>query len=308
MKGPFFIVLACFLWALDTLIRYPLLSKGFSAGSIVFFEHLILSLFLAPTLLRNRKIFWESKVSTIFYLVMIGVLGSALGTLAFTSAFGLINPSFVILIQKWQPLVAILMARILLGEKIGNKFLFLAALCFLGSLLVAHEHLPAFKDWLLALGGLIEDHYITPKEVKGWALAGVAVIAWGSSTVFGKKLAMEGFSPKNLMAFRFFFGLLGVIPVLIFSGEWNRELLSSEIHFYVKIVAMALLSGILAMSLYYRGLERVPARLSALLEMSFPFMAVIINWAVLNRPLDSLQLVGGGLLLGSATIIQLKKY
>ena len=34
MKGIFFIVIACLLWALDTLIRYPLLFSGTNAEMI----------------------------------------------------------------------------------------------------------------------------------------------------------------------------------------------------------------------------------------------------------------------------------
>ena len=44
LAGLAFIVVASFLWSLDTLIRYPLIYKGISALSIVAIEHFVLKL------------------------------------------------------------------------------------------------------------------------------------------------------------------------------------------------------------------------------------------------------------------------
>ncbi len=43
-------------------------------------------------------------------------------------------------------------------------------------------------------------------------------------------------------------------------------------------------------------------------EMTFPFMAVGVNWVFLDAKLTMMQIMGGGLLLLGSTIIQLKRY
>jgi drug/metabolite transporter (DMT)-like permease len=101
--------MACALWAVDTLIRYPL-SSQMSAASIVFYEHLILSVIFSVVFFKSLKSLARPKLSHIIAFVVLGVFGSALGTLAFTRAFMFLNPSIVIILQKFQPVVAVSLA------------------------------------------------------------------------------------------------------------------------------------------------------------------------------------------------------
>ena len=124
MSGILFICIACFVWSLDTLIRYPLLGRGFSADQIIFFEHLFLSLLFIPSIIKLVKKLLGSKKDILMSFFIVGGVGSALSTLAFTKAFGLINPSLVILLQKLQPVVAITLSAVFLKEKINSRSLF----------------------------------------------------------------------------------------------------------------------------------------------------------------------------------------
>ena len=110
MAGTFLILLASLLWALDTLIRYPLVDSGLSAVTIVFYEHLILSLFFGWGVFAAIKRIGELRVSDIFSFFVVGCVGSALATVAFTESFHFLNPSLVILLQKLQPVIAIFLA------------------------------------------------------------------------------------------------------------------------------------------------------------------------------------------------------
>jgi drug/metabolite transporter (DMT)-like permease len=77
---------------------------------------------------------------------------------------------------------------------------------------------------------------------------------------------------------------------------------------YARLGVMILFSGLLAMWFYYQGLKRLPAKLCSILEMFFPLMAVFANWFFLGKQLSDIQLLGGGLLMTGAFILQLKKY
>lgn len=301
MIGFFCIVLAGLLWAIDTLIRYPLLGSGVSAEKIVFVEHLFLSAIFIPVLFKQTKKIGDIKLSTIIYFLIIGVCGSAIGTLCFTKAFMLINPSLVILLQKLQPIVAILGARIFLGEKTKPPFYFWGTLSLLGGFLISSP------DILPGLSSLdLTPALLGPVALKGYTLTLIAVVSWGASTVFGKKLTGQGFDEMQIMGGRFItgFGFMAFYLVTQFGGfnlDWNFAV-------YGKILAMVLLSGLMGMYFYYKGLKIISARVTALAEMFFPFSAVAINWVFLDAKLLPVQLLGAVILIGSGAVIQLKNY
>ena len=299
MQGIFYILIACSLWAVDTLIRYPLLGEGVSASRIVFTEHLILTLFFVPLFIKKIKVFWQARVAYVFYFLIIGGLGSAIGTLAFTRAFSLINPSLVILLQKFQPIIAITMASIVLKERMRKDFILWAIVCLIGGGLISYNDIA----W-----GLKEINFdrslLDQKFLLGYGLTFLAVFSWGCSTVFGKKLTTCGFKEQEIMAGRFSMGLICLFPILL-TGEIEMD---SNPMTWGKIIAMVVISGLLGMFFYYKGLKLVSARVAALAEMFFPLCAVLVNWIFLNQALTFQQILGGVLLLIGSTVIQLRHY
>lgn len=301
MLGIVFVILAGVLWAIDTLIRYPLLGSGVSAEKIVFVEQLFLSIIFIPLLLKDAKKFGGIKLSTLFYFIVIGVGGQAIGTLAFTKAFMLINPSLVILLQKLQPIVAISLARVMLGEKIKKEFVLWAAIALIGGLLISSvDILPGLTHLDFTMG------LLTKKAIWGYTLALIAVGCWGASTVFGKKLSTQGFDEIQIMGGRFVFGLVFMTFYLYyrFGGltlDWTAAT-------YGKLLVMVLLSGLAGMYFYYKGLKLISARACAIAELFFPFSAVVINWVFLGAKLMPVQILGALLLIISSSVIQFKKY
>ena len=299
--GVFFVIGAGLLWAIDTLIRYPLLSSGVSPLRIVLTEHFFLTLFFLPLLIKEWAIVWQMKISSFFYFIVIGVFGSAIGTLAFTKAFTLINPSLVILLQKLQPLISFTLASAMLGEKMKKPFIIWALVALLGGILISSpDILPGLSHFDFSFG------FLSEKAMTGYLLTLVAVVSWGASTVFGKKLTSQGFTESQMMGGRFSFGFV----FLVFYGYANKNLFHFDWQFLIwgKILAMVLISGLLGMYLYYKGLKSISARVCALAEMFFPLSAVTINWIILGAKLTPVQLVGAGLLTLGSAVIQLKHY
>lgn len=296
--GILFIVLACTTWAIDTLIRYPLLGSA-SPLQIVATEHLILAAIFVPYFFKSFSKIWKTQVSHIFSFVIIGAMGSALGTLAFTAAFSKINPSLVILLQKLQPLVAVTLAHFILKEPVHKKFLLWASLCLVGGVLISYQDIFPGLMKLDFSSGLTNE-----TAIWGYALTMIAVVSWGASTVFGKKLENDGYQEFDIMGGRFWIGALTLAPFLLSQGES----LPTDGTVWLKILALVAISGLLGMWFYYHGLKKISARLCALAEMFFPFCAVTVNWIFLGKTLDVTQLIGGGLLLLGSTVIQLKRY
>jgi drug/metabolite transporter (DMT)-like permease len=140
--------------------------------------------------------------------------------------------------------------------------------------------------------------------LKGYGLVAISIFGWGATTVFGKRLSMLGFETKSIMGGRFLIGFLALIPFV----EWNRNLIIPNGADYLRILVMVILSGAVAMWLYYQGLKRLSAKTTAIAEMFFPFFAIVANWIFLGKQLTEVQLIGGAILLVGSFVIQIKKY
>jgi drug/metabolite transporter (DMT)-like permease len=299
LAGVLFVVVACALWALDTLIRYPLVEKGIDPTVIVTLEHAFLTIWFVPRLIRGVPQIGELKMADVASFLMIGGLGSAFATVCFTQAFNHLNPSLVILLQKFQPVVAITLAWLVLKEPLPKPFLFWAAVSLVGALLISSPDLE--KVWLLLQQS--PARLASDSALKGYGLVGMSVLCWGAATVFGKRLSMVGFEPSAIMGGRFFTGLV----VLCFLAPWGSSFIFADPTDYARLLAMGVMM-LVAMGAYYQGLKRLSAKVCSIVEMFFPLMAVMVNWFVLGIQLTEVQLFGGGLLVLGALILQLKKY
>jgi drug/metabolite transporter (DMT)-like permease len=300
VAGTLLIILACLFWGMDTLIRYPLVERGINPVTIVFYEHIVLTTFFSLGLFPAFKRIGELKLADVFSFIVIGGVGSAVATVAFTESFQFLNPSLVILLQKLQPIVAILLSAIILKEEIQKQFLFWATFCLIGGLLISSPDIVRLYELLRSDFSMV----VSSGALHGYALVGVSIVGWGATTVFGKRLSIVGFETKSIMAGRFLIGLLVLLPFV----KWNRTLILPQGEDYLRILIMVVISGALAMWLYYQGLKRLSARSTAIAEMFFPFFAIMVNWFFLGKQLTDLQLLGGGILIFGSLIIQFKKY
>ncbi len=294
MLGFSLVLMACLLWALDTLIRYPLSESGINPISIVFWEHLLLSLLFLTInfsfLKRLRTIgksFWG--------FVTVGCVGSALATVCFTKAFTILNPSLVIILQKFQPIFAIILARLVLKETVKKGFIFWSLISLVGAFLISY-------DDLYKLAGL-KLTFDNQEILMGYGLVLVSVVGWASSTVMSKWLVNLGKTNEDILTGRFLFGFFALVPFFFSAGQ-----LSIETSTLSQISLMVLISGVLAMYLYYKGLRRISAKTCSLVELFFPFFAVIVNWYFLNATLSYIQILGAFVLLIGSTTIQIKRY
>ena len=282
------------MWSLDTLIRYPLLSS-LLPETIVFAEHLILTIAFLPIVLFAKKSIGTFKASALFSFFVVGVVGSAISTLAFTTAFSLINPSLVILLQKLQPILVIFLSSAILKEKINRRFYMLALVAMAGGLMVS------FPD----LAPLLESGETEQGVMLGYFLTLLAVAGWASATVFGKRLSTQGFTESQIMSGRFLFGFVALLFYCL--AHQTLPTFAMGLETFLKIIAMVLLSGFLGMYLYYKGLKLLSAHSASIAEMFFPVSAIVINWIFLGKSLQPVQVVGAVILIGASVGLQRKK-
>jgi drug/metabolite transporter (DMT)-like permease len=290
-RGSFLGVLAvafgAALWGTDGVLRVPLLAN-MSPPVIVLAEHLVLLLYSVPVVIFGWRAFKGLRAVHWISLLVISWGGSALATLLFTAAFAIGNPTVAILLQKIQPLFAAVLASTLLRERLSPWYWVSFAVAIMGAYLVSFRSFRPFTELMRS------------DEVLTAALAIGAALLWGSSTVLGR-FVLKDMPFHVLTGARLLIALPLLVVIVAAQGSFGSLGLGFSIE-PVNIVLLALIPGLMALLLYYRGLTSTQASYAALAELAFPATAVALNWALLDVRLSTNQIIGF-LLLWSVVLI-----
>ena len=270
IPGVVLVSVAAIMWGLDGLIRKPL-SSSTTAYTIVFGEHVVLVLLTLPLFIPALLALYRAGPAYVAAGIAVGAGASAIATILFTKA--LFHGDFitVVVLQKAQPLIAVVGAWAVLREQPRPGF--------------AWFLLPALAGiWLIALPHPLDPHAhgLTPiAETLG------AAVLWGMGTVLGRLLGRR-LAFDHVTTVRFAFGLVASACALPIAGAAAY----SNTHDSLWIAVLALVTGLFALGLYYYGLRRTPALLAALGELAFPVTASLVGIYVFNSSLRWTQWIG----------------
>ena len=278
------VALAAALWGTDALLRLPL-ALQVAAPTIVFGEHVVLVLVLLPFLPRAIRAFRTLDTGGKLAVVGIGAGASAVATTLFTLSFRFGDPVTPAVIQKFQPIIAIIGAALLLHERLRPSFAWFAIPALIGA-------------WLLTFPDPLD---IGVDQAAVALLAFGAAVLWAAGTVLGRLVATR-LTPVELTTLRFGFGLPAALIIVIATGSplWVPDLPST-----VSVIGIALVPGLLAMWLYYMGLRRTAASRATLAELAYPLTAAVVGVAFLDAQLVASQWIGAALVVGAVTALSL---
>src|SRR3954466_8129272 len=273
------------MWGLDGLIRKAL-AESTSATTIVFGEHVVLVLLTLPLLVAALRALWQAGPRYVAAGIAVGAGASAIATILFTKA--LFHGDFitVVVLQKAQPLVAVIGAWLVLGEQPRRGF--------------AWFLLPALAGiWLAALKHPLDPH---AHRLVPIAETLAAAALWGLGTVFGRFLGRR-LAFEQVTTVRFAFGLVASACALPIVGASSF----SNVHDSFWIAVLALVTGLFALGFYYYGLRRTPALLAALGELAFPVTAALVGIYVFDSSLRWTQWLGVALTVGVITFLPIRR-
>ncbi|MEK7212837.1 MAG: EamA family transporter [Patescibacteria group bacterium] len=287
--GSLAVVVAALLWSLDGTFLRPAL---FSIPSplVVFLEHFLGFIALLPFLIYYRKQLKNITHKEWVAIFWVALFGGALGTTFMTKALfltGFKDISVVILLQKLQPIFAILLAIIFLRERFPRRFYLYALIAIVGGYFVTFKDPLTFAN----LASVNKTTLLIP------LFALLAAFSWGSSTTFGK-YSIKNINYGLLAALRF--GLTVLImagPALYFYSASIKSVTDPQ---WNTLLIIVVTSGAAAMWLYYYGLKKIPASLATLCELSWPVSAVIFDYYFNHNVLSLSQIIGTTLLLLAA--------
>lgn len=288
------IAVAAVLWASDALFRNNLIGH-LSASQIVVAEDALITLFLVPVFLRSfgelSGLGWRGWVA----VILIAGGAQALATLLFTQSFSYRIYAETFVLQQTQPLIALLLAGVILGERRRSWFWGAVLVALLGVYMVVFAYNPADPLSALQHGRL---------EAGLFALG--AAVLWASGTVLGR-YALGSLSFWSVTSLRFTLALPLLVVVVLAQyglGGFGHYTVSD---FVPNLLAIALVPGLLALLLYYRALSRTPASLSTIAEMTLPVTATFIAAWQFHQPVYPAQIVGTALLIGVIILLNVTK-
>jgi len=284
IRGTLAISVAAILWGFDGVVLTPRLFNL----DVVF---VVLILHLIPFLLMNIFMFKQYKNLKNFVrqdyitFTLVALFGGAIGTMAIVKALFLVNfqqLSVVVLLQKLQPIFAIILAGILLKEKIKKQFALWASVAVVAS-------------YFLTFGFSLPSISGNTNTVYAALYALLAAFSFGSSTVFSKKILMN----HNFVTatfFRYLFTSVIMILFVVGTGTFTEiQKVTNENWIYFIIIGLTTGSG--AIFLYYYGLRRVKAIVATMGELLFPISAIIFDYLINDSMLSPVQLISAGIMV-----------
>ncbi|MGH3321031.1 MAG: DMT family transporter [Streptosporangiaceae bacterium] len=282
--GPALVTVGAVLWGTDALMRLPL-AQELPAATVVFGEHILLVLLTLPWLPGAVRAAARAGWRTVLAVAVIGVGSSAVATILFTQAFTYGDAVTPLLLQKLQPIVAVAAAAVLLGERPRRSY----GLYFVAAFVSA---------WLLAFPSPLS---VGASRLIPALLAVGAAVLWAAGTVLGRYASLH-VTASQVTSLRFAGGLVGSgIWVAATSGTSGPAIAPRGD--WLGIVLLALVPGLIALQLYYRGLQSTPASVATLCELAFPLTAAIVGVAVLGTSLTAGQWVGAGMLAAVVVLL-----
>jgi drug/metabolite transporter (DMT)-like permease len=272
------------MWGLDGVALTPRLF-GLPVPLVVLLLHLVPFILMQPFLFRAYPRIARMGRGGWISLLLVALSGGLLGTLAIVKALFLVNfnqLSVVVLLQKLQPVFAILLAALVLGERMRKEFFIWAFLAVVGAYgLTFGLRLPASST---GSGGV---------EAAVWAV--VAALAFGCATVLGKRL-LDDLDFKAATFARY--GLTSALA-LVYLGLSGTGLPLESVGRvqWILVLAIGLTTGSGAIFVYYYGLGRVRASVATICELCLPLSAVLFDYLLNDSVLGPWQWVGAGLML-----------
>ncbi|MCP4155962.1 MAG: EamA family transporter, partial [bacterium] len=195
---------AAVMWGIDGVVLRPRL-YSLDVPVIVFTEHILAALLLLPFFRHRLEELKSLNSRDWFSFLWVSLFGGAIGTMAIVGAIlysfkAGTNIAVVLILQKLQPVFAIILSMLVLREVPKKTFFAWGVLALVGS-------------YLLSFGA-------SPPSIDGdvlipIVLALLAAFSFGSSTVFGKFAVRKvSFETATLTRFLLTAGIMFVVLLL----------------------------------------------------------------------------------------------
>ncbi len=284
LLGIVLIGIASALWGLDGVVLTPRLNNV-NVVFVVFILHALPFVFMNIFLYKRYSELKKLDTTAIYSLIAVSIFGGVLGTVAIVKALFLVNfqqLSVVVLLQKFQPVFAIILAAIFLKEKLSKNFLMWGTIAIIAG-------------YFLTFGFKTPNIEADKSTIHAALLSLIAAFSFGSSTVFSKNiLAKVDYITATF--FRYGTAFLLLLPYVIFSSL-IMEFSALTYENWIIIFIISLTTGSGAILMYYYGLKYIKASVSTLVELFFPISAIFFDYFINHNVLSPIQWISAAVMI-----------
>lgn len=266
-KGLLVVLGASVMWAIEPILAKLSYVTADVASTFAIRAVFCLLTILAYLVIKRIDLRVEKRyLPTLIYVSLAATLFADLMYIYALSKIPVIN---AVLIGHMQPVFIVVMGYLVLKTDRITKFDYLGiSFMIVAGLLVTSRDL---QNLLRLRIGTTGDLYVL-----------LATIAWATTAIVARKY-LQRLHAAIIAFYRFLFGTAVFVAYLTMRG--TIEVANA----YQIILGIVIGVGTI---LYYEGIRRIKAAQVAALELSTPFFAAILGYAVLGELLTPLQLCG----------------
>lgn len=238
-------------------------------GAIV---SLVGAFFLGIANLREIRDNWKRGIaSEMMRLFGVGLFGTALANFLLFRGLSLTTGSNAAILLQVEPVYALLITTLFLGERPSRKQLLATALIITGAITV------------LCPG--------TFRVCKGDLLVLATPLFLVTANLLAQSCMRRGLSPQIVVTFRVFWGGILMTPFCLTGGSplhipWTSPLFVSS------ILGVALFGTGLSSLLWYMAISRVSLSRCTTIMSAYPVLAVVCSWVFLGESPQWTQIAG----------------
>jgi drug/metabolite transporter (DMT)-like permease len=284
IAGALAICFSAMLWGLDGIVLTPRL-YNLNLGLVVFILHALPFAIMNLFLFREYRLLKEFSRKDLIYIFLVALMGGAIGTMSIVRALFLVefrDLTIVVLLQKLQPVFAIILAAILLREKIKKNFLLWASIAIVAG-------------YFLTFGLQLPDLKTGSKTPLAAAYSLLAAFSFGSATVLSKGV-LHRISFQAATFYRYGFTTLIMLVFVLVTGSL-KEFSSITTNNWIIFLIITFTTGSGAIFLYYYGLRKVKAMVATICELCFPLSAIMFDYLFHGKILTPVQWVSAAVML-----------
>jgi len=293
VSGALAICISATMWGFDGIVLTPRL-YNLDVAWVVFVLHLIPFGIMNLFLFREYGQLNHMTSADLGLFSLVALCGGAVGTLAIVKALFLVNfqhLTVVVLLQKLQPVFALLLAAIVLKERLSATFAGWAALAII-------------TGYFLTFGLALPNLDTGAETVYAALFALLAAVSFGSSTVFSKKV-LQKYSFRTATFYRYGFTALLMLLYVSATGRWSQLELTTSFNWLIFFI-IGVTTGSGAIFLYYFGLRHVSAMVSTICELFFPLSAILFDYLFNDVRLSPVQWLSAAVMIFAILRISLK--
>ena len=279
----FVVVSAVAFGAMAILARFAFAS-GVDTATLLALRFTIAAVVM--TMLVRARDLSVPRGSTLGMLIALGALGYGGQAICYFTALRLAPAGLAALLLYLHPALVAVLAAVFLRERLSAAKLAALAIALAGTTLTVA---PAIGEGAIAAA---------PQVATGLAFAVASAAFYAVYIVVAAAIGPRTAPLPMTMVVTASAAAVFVAAAVLGGPQWPQTAAG-----WLAIVAIALLSTVMAITLYFAGLERIGPVRAATLSTVEPLCAVVLAALVLDEAIAPVQLAGGVLILVAAVLI-----